>query len=82
MQCNAQCNASLIDIVVRKCPTECDKCTAIYINEVLNSKLYCRCNCHKKKAQALEQVVEPDANAFDHQTQTSPSQELIKENDD
>ena len=56
-----QCNASLFDIIVSKCPTDCDRCTGIYVNEILNSKIDRKCDCHKKNY--LVVVEGPAANA-------------------
>jgi hypothetical protein len=43
------------DIVVTYCLTDCMQCTGLYINEVLNSKIVCECECHGNKGQPLEE---------------------------
>jgi hypothetical protein len=70
-----RCDVSLFDIVVSECPTECYDCTGIYANEVLNSKIYCQCNCHKKNDRALKLVEGPCANAETEQP-SSQSRDL------
>jgi hypothetical protein len=43
------------DIVITSCLTDCIHCTGLYINEVLNSKIVCECECHGNKGQPLEE---------------------------
>jgi len=43
------------DIVVTSCLNDCMQCTGLYINEVLNSKIVCECECHVKKGHPLEE---------------------------
>jgi hypothetical protein len=64
-----QCNASLFDIIVSKCPTDCDRC----VNKILNSKIYCKSDCHKKNYLAV--VEGPAANAETEQP-SSQSRDL------
>lgn len=40
---------SYIDIEVTRCPIDCRSCHVIYFNEQINSKIICKCNCHKSK---------------------------------
>ena len=43
------------DIVVTSCLIDCINCIGLYINEVLNSKIVCQCECHGNKGQPLEE---------------------------
>jgi hypothetical protein len=54
------------DIEVTECLTDCHSCTGLYVSEVLNSRILCRCTClHKnKKVSALGKDLGPDSNAI------------------
>jgi hypothetical protein len=37
------------DIIVTSCPSNCNDCTGLYINDILSSKIICACSCHRKE---------------------------------
>ncbi|MGH9982637.1 MAG: hypothetical protein ACRD8W_01625 [Nitrososphaeraceae archaeon] len=55
-------NDSLSDLVLNRCPLGCANCTGIWINQITNHRIVCKCECKHKKT--LAQVWDPEANAI------------------
>ena len=49
------------EIEITMCPSSCDKCTGVYFNTILESKIVCKCSCHDKKNDVADGFREPDS---------------------
>ncbi|PWU79353.1 MAG: hypothetical protein DLM72_17840 [Candidatus Nitrosopolaris wilkensis] len=47
---------SLVDIVVTVCPSHCNNCVGVYINEILGFRIICKCTrcVHKNNSRKNE----------------------------
>jgi hypothetical protein len=62
-----------------QCMASCRGCIGSHRN-IQSSKIYCKCQCHKKTALALTEVEGPAANAYKSIRQPS-TREVTQEND-
>ena len=64
----------LSDLVLNHCPLGCDgDCARIWINEITNHKIICKCECKHKET--LAEVWDPIANVTDGSSSSGETEE-------